>query len=59
MTTKKLSKRRVALWIVPNTKIRNVFGYKMSLDIKLSQDQLPKVIQLCGFLGKALGNEVI
>ena len=31
----------------------------MSLDIKLSQDQLPKVIQLCGFLGKALGNEVI
>ena len=31
----------------------------MSLDIKLSQDQMPKVIQLCGFLGKALGNEVI
>ena len=37
------------------TKLRNATGNNMSTDIKLSKDQISKIIQSGGFLGKLLG----
>ena len=44
-----LTKRQVA-------NIRKVFASKSSTDIKLSKNQISKMIQLGGFLGRLLGS---
>ena len=36
------------------TKVRNTFASNMSMDVKLSKAQLPKIIQSGGFLGVLL-----
>ena len=38
-----------------NTKVRNAYANNMSMDIKLSKAQLPKIIQSGRFLGALLG----
>ena len=37
------------------TKLRNSFNNNMSIDLKLSKAQIPKIIQSGGFLGRLLG----
>ena len=40
------------------SKIRNAFANNMLKDLKLSEAQLPEIIQSRGFLGKTLGNVI-